>query len=164
MLFRISFTYSHFQSYHIKNEVMMLILLTSKCSWDQVIYIHACMHAYMHTYIHTFIHKTSTLVQWFEYAGPWEMALLGGVALLEEVWNYGRGLWDPPPSCLKTVFSCLPLKQGVELSAPPVPCLPGHSHAPALIIMDITSEPVSQLQLIVVLYKSCFGHGVSSQQ
>jgi hypothetical protein len=35
---------------------------------------------------------------------------------------------------------------------------------PAMMIMDWTSEPVSQPPLNVVLYKSCLGHGVSSQQ
>ena len=34
----------------------------------------------------------------------------------------------------------------------------------AMMIMDQTSETVSQLQLNVFLYKSCCGHGVSSQQ
>jgi len=41
----------------------------------------------------------------------------------------------------------------VELSAPPTPHLPGHGHAPALIIMDCTFEPVSQPQLGVILVR-----------
>ena len=49
------------------------------------------------------------------------------------------------------VFSCLPSEQDLELSAPPVSCLPGHCHVPALMIMDSTSEPVSQPQISVVL-------------
>jgi hypothetical protein len=36
----------------------------------------------------------------------------------------------------KPVFSCLPLDEDVELSAPPAPYLPGFSHGPALMIMD----------------------------
>jgi hypothetical protein len=35
---------------------------------------------------------------------------------------------------------------------------------PAMMIMDWTSEPVSQPQLNVFLYKSCFGYGIPSQQ
>jgi hypothetical protein len=35
---------------------------------------------------------------------------------------------------------------------------------PAMIIVDRTSEPVSQLQLNVFLCKSCLGHGASPQQ
>ena len=35
---------------------------------------------------------------------------------------------------------------------------------PALMIVDRTSELVSQPQLNVVLYKSCLGHGDSSMQ
>jgi hypothetical protein len=31
-------------------------------------------------------------------------------------------------------------------------------------IMDWTSEPISQLQINVVFYKTCLGHGVCSQQ
>jgi hypothetical protein len=42
----------------------------------------------------------------------------------------------------------------VELSPPPVPCLPRCYLVPALIIMDWTSEPVSQSQLNVVLSRA----------
>jgi hypothetical protein len=35
---------------------------------------------------------------------------------------------------------------------------------PTMVIMDWTSETVSQPQLSVCLYKSCLSHGVSSQQ
>ena len=45
------------------------------------------------------------------------------------------------------VFSNWPSDEDVELSAPPEPCLPWHCHAPALMIMDCTSEPVGQAQL-----------------
>ena len=54
--------------------------------------------------------------------------------------------------------------QDVDLSAPPAPCVPACCHASTMMIMDLTSETVSQAQLNVVLYKSCHGHGVSSQQ
>ena len=87
-----------------------------------------------------------------------------GLALLEEVHHIGGGLGDPPPSCLKIVFSGLPLDQDVALSPPPVPCLPGCCHASHHDDNELPSEPVSQPQLNVVLYKSCFGNGVSSQQ
>ena len=53
----------------------------------------------------------------------------------------------------KTVLSCLPSEQYIELSAPPVPCLPGCCHVPALMIIDWTSEPISQIQLNVVLIR-----------
>jgi hypothetical protein len=57
------------------------------------------------------------------------VALLGGAALLESLWPWwGGGLWDPPPRCLETVSSWLPLDEVVELSAPPAPCLPGCHH------------------------------------
>ena len=79
-------------------------------------------------------------------------ALLGGVALLEEVCHCGCKLWDPPPSCLKIAFSWVPLDQDVECSVPsPAPCLPGCCHAPAMMIIDWSSEPVSQPQLHIVL-------------
>jgi hypothetical protein len=52
----------------------------------------------------------------------------------------------------KPVFY-LHLEQDVELSAPSVPCLTGHCHVPTLMIMDSTSEPVSQPQLNVVLIR-----------
>ena len=52
-------------------------------------------------------------------------------------------MWEP-------VLSCLPLEQDIELSAPPVPCLPGCYHSPALMIMNWSSEPVSQPQLNVI--------------
>jgi hypothetical protein len=41
----------------------------------------------------------------------------------------------------------------VELSALPAPCLSGCFHVPALMIMDWTSEPVSQPQLNVILIR-----------
>ena len=59
----------------------------------------------------------------------------------------------------------LPADQDAELSAPsPAPCLPGCCHASSLMIMDWTSEPVSQPLLVIFPYKGCLGHGVSSQQ
>ena len=64
----------------------------------------------------------------------------------------------------KPVISCLHSEQNLDLSAPPTPCLPELCHAPSLMTMDKTSGPVSQPQLNAVLYKSCLGHGISSQQ
>jgi hypothetical protein len=60
--------------------------------------------------------------------GPQEVAPLGGVALLEEVRHCGVG-FEAPINEEGSVFSCLPLEQGVELSASPVPSLPGPCHA-----------------------------------
>ena len=58
----------------------------------------------------------------------------------------------------ESVFSCLPLDEDVECLAPPAPC-----YVPTLMIMNSTSESVSQPQLNVVLCKSRLEH-VSSQQ
>jgi hypothetical protein len=44
-------------------------------------------------------------------------------------------------------------KNKKQLSALPAPCLPGYCHAPTLMIMDRTSEPVSQPQLNVVFMR-----------
>jgi hypothetical protein len=66
-------------------------------------------------------------------------------------------VWHPVPFC------CLHTKmQNAQLLHHHV-CL----HAtmlPAMTIMDLTPETVSQPQFKVVLYKSCLGRGVSSQQ
>ena len=90
--------------------------------------------------------------------GPWEVSLLGGVALLEKACHCGGGalrshiyaevcpVWCSP-------FSWLPLDQDVELSDPPAPCLPRCCHALTMMIMDWTSETVSQPQLNVVLMR-----------
>jgi hypothetical protein len=43
------------------------------------------------------------------------------------------------------------LDEDIEFSAPPVPCLPGHCHAPTLMIMDWASALVSQPQLNVLI-------------
>ena len=53
------------------------------------------------------------------------------------------------------VLSCCPSNKDVKLLTIPVPCLPENCHAPTLMIMDGTSEPVSKFQLNVFLYKSC---------
>jgi hypothetical protein len=45
------------------------------------------------------------------------------------------------------------LDEDVELSALPAPCLNIYCHAPTLMIMDLTSEPVSQPQLNVVFIR-----------
>jgi hypothetical protein len=87
---------------------------------------------------------------------PQGVTLLGGcvlirigVALLEKMCHCWGGLW----------VTMLKLHPGQKSQS-----LPGHCHAPTLVIMDWTSEPVSQPRLNVVLYKSCLGHGVCSQQ
>jgi hypothetical protein len=53
----------------------------------------------------------------------------------------------------KPVFFYQPSGEDIELSSPPAPCLPGCCHVPAMMIMDQTSEPVSQPQLDVVLIR-----------
>ena len=52
----------------------------------------------------------------------------------------------------------LSLDQDVE------PCLPAHCRASCHDDIEQNSEAVSQPQLNVFLYKTCFGHGVSSHQ
>ena len=49
---------------------------------------------------------------------------------------WGWALRPSPLAVCETVFSCLPLEQDVELSASPVPCLPGCCHVPTLMTMD----------------------------
>jgi len=51
------------------------------------------------------------------------------------------------------VFFCLPLEQDIKLPALPVLCLPGCCHVPTMMIMDSTSELISQPQLNVVLLR-----------
>ena len=64
------------------------------------------------------------------------VALFGCVSLLVYVWP----CWSRCVTVVmvfntlalaawKQVFSCLPSGHEVKLSAPPVPCLPGHCHA-----------------------------------
>jgi hypothetical protein len=53
----------------------------------------------------------------------------------------------------RLVLCYQPSDEDVELSAPPVPCLPGCCHVPALMIRDRTSEPVTRPQLNVVLIR-----------
>jgi len=66
------------------------------------------------------------------------MALLEGVALLEEVHPWGGGLRESfLLAAWKLVFSCLPLEEDIEHSGPSLePCLPGCYHASALMIVD----------------------------
>jgi hypothetical protein len=64
------------------------------------------------------------------------VALLGGVALLwGKCVTVGVGFKTFILAPWKPVF-CLPLDQDVELSAPPVPCLPGCRHVLTLMIMN----------------------------
>jgi hypothetical protein len=94
-----------------------------------------------------------------------------GVASLEWMWPCWRKYVTMGVSfetlllaAWKTVFSWLPLDQDIELSAPsPYTCL-DTAMLPALMLMDLTSETISQAQLNVCLDKSCLGHGVCSQQ
>ena len=85
-----------------------------------------------------------------------------GVALMEEVCLCGSGFWDPLSSCLRTVYSWLPLYEDAKLSVSPMPWLLECSMLPTLMIMDLSPEPVSQSQLNAILYKRCLGHGICS--
>jgi hypothetical protein len=47
-----------------------------------------------------------------------------GMALLEDVWPCGSGLWNPCPSCTEDIFFILPLDKDVGLLSPSsVTCL-----------------------------------------
>jgi hypothetical protein len=76
-----------------------------------------------------------------------------GVSLLEEVCYVWVDYKTLPLTTWESVFSCLPLDKDVELSAPAAPHLPGYYHTPILMIMDWTSESVSQPQLNLVLIR-----------
>jgi hypothetical protein len=58
------------------------------------------------------------------------------VALWDEVfhWGGGGGLWDPPPSFLKTICSCILFDEDVKSLAPLPLCFPGCCHVPTLIM------------------------------
>jgi len=72
--------------------------------------------------------------------GPWAVALLGGVALLEEVCHGGSRLWGLLCSSYineEHSLLLLPVDQDVELTVPsPAPCLPNAASLPAMMIMD----------------------------
>jgi hypothetical protein len=53
-----------------------------------------------------------------------------------------------------SVFHEQPSDEDIEDIVLPAACLPGYSHAPILMIMDRTSEPVSQPQLNIVLTRA----------
>ena len=71
--------------------------------------------------------------------GPWGVALLGGMALLEWVWPCWRKCVTVEAGFEVSRFQALsskarsllqlPVDQDVELSAPPAPRLPGPCHA-----------------------------------
>ena len=81
------------------------------------------------------------------------VVLLRGVDLLKSVCHCGFCLKTLILAAWKSVFHWQPSDEDVELSAPPVPCLSGCFHSPALMIMDWTSEPINQPQLNVVLVR-----------
>jgi hypothetical protein len=100
------------------------------------------------------------------------MALLGGVALLEWMWPCWR-------KCVTVGvgFDILLLVLGrqsssayLQIKMQNFQLLVQHQvHLDAallstMMIMDLTSETVNHPQLNVALYKSCFGHDVSSWQ
>jgi hypothetical protein len=80
-------------------------------------------------------------------------------------------VWERASSLLPTegVFSLLPSNQDRSLKMKNSQLLQHHAcldtaMLPTLMIIDCTSEPVSQPQLNVVPYKTCLGHRVSSRQ
>lgn len=77
---------------------------------------------------------------------PWEVALLGGMAMLDKV-SLRSPNAQAPPSAEEKLSSWLPLDQDLELSAPPAPSLPPHCTVPTMKIMDC-----KQPQLNVHLY------------
>ena len=88
---------------------------------------------------------------------------LGGVFLLEEVchWGWAVEVWKPMPGPVCLFFlvyesGCRILNSSSTLSAYMPPCFPPHDNG-------LNLWTVSKAQLNVFLYKSCHGHGVSSQ-
>ena len=72
---------------------------------------------------------------------------IGGVALLEEVCHCGglEVLYAQAKARAAHSLLLLPADQDVELSAPsPAPCLPAWAIFPTMMMIDLTSETVSQ--------------------
>ena len=91
--------------------------------------------------------KSKYLICWFKYAWPWYWHYL-------EMWPCWRkyvtvvmGFKTFILAARKPVFSCLPLEENIELSAPPTLCPSGLCYAFSLILMDWISDPVSHVQL-----------------
>jgi hypothetical protein len=86
-----------------------------------------------------------------------------GASFLEEVCHGGVSLGVSKAQARPSVSLLLLLEDpDVKLSANTSVCVLPCS--PAMRITDLTSEAVSQPQLKAFFYKSCHGHGVSSQQ
>ena len=104
---------------------------------------------------------------WVWMFGPWEVALLACVALLEEVWHCEgellRSHAQVPPSVEHSISCSQWIKMKNSRLLQHQVCL-HTAMLPAMTIMDWTSEPVNQPQLNVDLYKTCLDHSVSSQQ
>lgn len=107
-----------------------------------------------------FNHSSVTLMK-FSQTTPGILNMLGPSNGTIRCGHVGGSVSRGLGGCFEN-FSELLLKQEVQISAPSGPCLT--TILPAIIIMDWTSEPVSQPQVNVVLCKSCHGYGVSSQQ
>lgn len=96
---------------------------------------------------------------------------LGGVALLDEVCPCGR-VGDSvevskipfQAQSLSLPAACVTRWQDFHLLSQHHVCLPALAMLLAMMIMDEDSDTVSQSQLKTSFYKSCHGHGVSSQQ
>jgi hypothetical protein len=48
----------------------------------------------------------------------------------------GGGLGDPPPNHMGDSLLLATFRTSGRTPAPPAPCLPGHCHVPALMIID----------------------------
>jgi hypothetical protein len=100
--------------------------------------------------------------------GHQELALPGGVALLDEVCHcrWALEFQTPKPDTVSFAPSLLPADLDAELTTTsPAPCLPMCLHACVMTVIGQTSETISQPQLKdSFFYESCHGHNVSSQQ
>ena len=81
------------------------------------------------------------------------MALLGGVALLEEVFHCGNGLWNRLPSFQEANVLLFSFRWRCRTLSSSNPHLPGCCHVPILWTTDWTCEPWSQAQWNIVFIR-----------
>jgi hypothetical protein len=159
-------------------KVTQRVVFTSKVRQPltKLVAEHVCDLQFSFVTCQSWVHTMSTVLLWPEnpVCGGLNMLVPGSdttkgcglvevsMALLEEVCVT---VWvEFPPSCLEAslLLSAFGLRCRIFSSSGPTSSR--HCHATAMMIMDWISEPVSPLQLNVVLYKSCLGHGVCSQR
>ena len=90
-------------------------------------------------------------IWWFEYAWPIEGSTVRRYGLVRRsvsLWAWALKLC---PVWKSQLFSWLKSDEDVELTATPVPYVPGCCHAPTMMTMDRTSDPVNQPKLNVFL-------------